>query len=103
MFSSLGFLYAVSLALGSLKFFDCQPLKRCCLWTFLTPQANSEHSRHWFFSGKMVIDGEEQAKTLFNLVKETLPKVWGRPFEGMGLPIAIRVLLLLSVAVLFPF
>ncbi|CAM9659939.1 unnamed protein product, partial [Ectocarpus fasciculatus] len=37
-------------------------------------QANSEHSRHWFFSGKMVIDGEEQAKTLFKLVKETLPK-----------------------------
>lgn len=38
-------------------------------------QANSEHSRHWFFSGKMVIDGVEQKKTLFKLVKETLPKV----------------------------
>eukprot|EP00903_Cladosiphon_okamuranus_P019183 g17645.t1 len=37
-------------------------------------QANSEHSRHWFFSGKMVIDGEEQEKTLFRLVKDTLPK-----------------------------
>ncbi|CAM9371456.1 unnamed protein product [Pylaiella littoralis] len=37
-------------------------------------QANSEHSRHWFFSGKMVIDGEEQEKTLFKLVKDTLPK-----------------------------
>ncbi|CAM9146490.1 unnamed protein product [Scytosiphon promiscuus] len=37
-------------------------------------QANSEHSRHWFFSGKMVIDGEEQPKTLFKLVKDTLPK-----------------------------
>ncbi|CAM9942596.1 unnamed protein product, partial [Sphacelaria rigidula] len=37
-------------------------------------QANSEHSRHWFFSGKMVIDGEEQKNTLFRLVKDTLPK-----------------------------
>ena len=40
-------------------------------------KANSEHSRHWFFSGKMVIDGEEQEKTLFRLVKDTLPKVRG--------------------------
>lgn len=38
-------------------------------------KANSEHSRHWFFSGKMVIDGNEKEKTLFKLVKETLPKV----------------------------
>ena len=37
-------------------------------------QSNSEHSRHWFFSGKMVIDGVEKSKTLFQLVKETLPK-----------------------------
>ncbi|CAM9426268.1 unnamed protein product, partial [Phaeothamnion confervicola] len=37
-------------------------------------QANSEHSRHWFFGGRMVIDGEAQPKTLFKLVKETLPK-----------------------------
>lgn len=37
-------------------------------------QSNSEHSRHWFFGGKMVIDGEEKPKTLFQMVKETLPK-----------------------------
>lgn len=37
-------------------------------------QSNSEHSRHWFFGGKMVIDGEVKAKTLFQLVKETLPE-----------------------------
>lgn len=35
-------------------------------------QSNSEHSRHWFFGGKMVIDGIEKPKTLFKLVKETL-------------------------------
>lgn len=34
--------------------------------------ANSEHSRHGFFRGKQIIDNEEQSKTLFNLVKETL-------------------------------
>ncbi|KAG5190290.1 CobB/CobQ-like glutamine amidotransferase domain-containing protein [Tribonema minus] len=36
--------------------------------------ANSEHSRHWFFGGKMVIDGVEKPKTLFQLVKDTIPK-----------------------------
>jgi len=34
-------------------------------------QSNSEHSRHWFFGGKMVIDGKEKPKTLFQLVKGT--------------------------------
>lgn len=37
-------------------------------------QSNSEHSRHWFFSGRHVIDGVEQEKTLFQLVKETLKR-----------------------------
>ena len=32
-------------------------------------QSNSEHSRHWFFGGKMVIDGEEKEDTLFRMVK----------------------------------
>jgi phosphoribosylformylglycinamidine synthase len=34
--------------------------------------ANSEHSRHGFFKGKQVIDGEEKKKTLFDLVTDTL-------------------------------
>ncbi len=34
--------------------------------------ANSEHSRHGFFKGKQVIDGEEMADTLFDLVTDTL-------------------------------
>jgi len=37
-------------------------------------QSNSEHSRHWFFGGKMVIDGDEKKETLFGMVKSTLPK-----------------------------
>mmetsp|Transcript_8863 Transcript_8863/g.13229 ORF Transcript_8863/g.13229 Transcript_8863/m.13229 type:complete len:1223 (-) Transcript_8863:255-3923(-) len=35
-------------------------------------QSNSEHSRHWFFGGKMIIDSVEKPKTLFKMVKETL-------------------------------
>ncbi|KAG8390030.1 hypothetical protein BUALT_Bualt01G0040800 [Buddleja alternifolia] len=35
-------------------------------------QSNSEHSRHWFFTGKMVIDGEPVNRTLMQIVKSTL-------------------------------
>ncbi|CAL4926982.1 unnamed protein product [Urochloa decumbens] len=35
-------------------------------------QSNSEHSRHWFFNGKLVIDGETMPNTLFQLVKRPL-------------------------------
>ena len=35
-------------------------------------QSNSEHSRHWFFGGKMVFDGVEKEGTLFSMVKATL-------------------------------
>ncbi len=34
--------------------------------------ANSEHSRHGFFRGKQVIDGQEYEKTLFQVVTDTL-------------------------------
>ncbi len=34
--------------------------------------ANSEHSRHGFFRGKIVIDGKEQEAPLFQLVTDTL-------------------------------
>lgn len=33
-------------------------------------QSNSEHSRHWFFKGRLIIDGVEIEKTLFDLVSE---------------------------------
>ncbi|DAZ94385.1 TPA: hypothetical protein N0F65_003249, partial [Lagenidium giganteum] len=35
-------------------------------------QSNSEHSRHWFFGGKIVLDGKEMPQTLFQMVKSTL-------------------------------
>jgi phosphoribosylformylglycinamidine synthase len=35
-------------------------------------QSNSEHSRHWFFKGRIVIDGAEQPRTLFRVVQDTL-------------------------------
>ena len=34
--------------------------------------ANSEHSRHGFFKGRQIIDGEESPETLFDLVTATL-------------------------------
>ncbi|MCI5148759.1 MAG: phosphoribosylformylglycinamidine synthase, partial [Candidatus Electrothrix sp. MAN1_4] len=34
--------------------------------------ANSEHSRHGYFGGKQIVDGQEQEGTLFQVVKETL-------------------------------
>jgi len=36
--------------------------------------ANSEHSRHGFFGGSQVVDGELQDETLFEMVKDTLNK-----------------------------
>ncbi|TYZ62134.1 hypothetical protein PybrP1_005069 [[Pythium] brassicae (nom. inval.)] len=35
-------------------------------------QSNSEHSRHWFFGGKIVLDGVAMPETLFEMVKSTL-------------------------------
>lgn len=35
-------------------------------------QSNSEHSRHWFFKGRLVVDGEEAPAHLFDVVRETL-------------------------------
>ena len=35
-------------------------------------QSNSEHSRHWFFRGRLVINGEELPYTLMDLIKGPL-------------------------------
>ncbi|MBM3705369.1 MAG: phosphoribosylformylglycinamidine synthase [Actinobacteria bacterium] len=35
-------------------------------------QANSEHSRHWFFKGRLFIDGKETELTLIELIRSTL-------------------------------
>ena len=32
-------------------------------------QSNSEHSRHWFFKGRLIIDGHEVPQSLFNIVR----------------------------------
>ncbi|XP_017056389.1 phosphoribosylformylglycinamidine synthase [Drosophila ficusphila] len=34
-------------------------------------QSNSEHSRHWFFRGRIVIDGVEQPKSLIRMIMDT--------------------------------
>ncbi len=35
-------------------------------------QSNSEHSRHWFFNGRLIIDGTEMPSTLMELIKYPL-------------------------------
>jgi phosphoribosylformylglycinamidine synthase len=35
-------------------------------------QSNSEHSRHWFFKGRLVIGGKEDPKHLIAVIRETL-------------------------------
>ena len=39
---------------------------------FQIGNANSEHSRHWFFRGKLVIDGTAMPETLFDIVRAPL-------------------------------
>ena len=39
---------------------------------FQLGQANSEHSRHWFFNGKLIIDKKEMPETLFDIVRAPL-------------------------------
>uniref|UniRef100_A0A8D8VXN4 Phosphoribosylformylglycinamidine synthase n=1 Tax=Cacopsylla melanoneura TaxID=428564 RepID=A0A8D8VXN4_9HEMI len=34
-------------------------------------QSNSEHSRHWFFKGKMIVDSIEHDKCLFEMIMDT--------------------------------
>lgn len=34
-------------------------------------QSNSEHSRHWFFKGKMIIDGKEIEKSMMEIIENT--------------------------------
>ncbi len=41
---------------------------------FQLGQANSEHSRHWFFKGKLNIDGEEVLENLMEIVSSPLKK-----------------------------
>ena len=45
-------------------------------------QSNSEHSRHWFFGAKLVLDGRPAPATLMQLVKETLKKNPGNSVIG---------------------
>jgi phosphoribosylformylglycinamidine synthase len=35
-------------------------------------QSNSEHSRHWFFKGRLIVDNEELPKPLMGLIREPL-------------------------------
>ena len=45
---------------------------------FQLGNANSEHSRHWYFKGIMVIDGWRMAETLLEIVQEPLKRLGER-------------------------
>lgn len=34
-------------------------------------QSNSEHSRHWFFRGRIRVDGRERGASLFKIIQQT--------------------------------
>ncbi len=37
-------------------------------------QSNSEHSRHWFFKGRLIIDGREVSENLMEIIQQTLDR-----------------------------
>ncbi|MDT8435699.1 MAG: phosphoribosylformylglycinamidine synthase [Gemmatimonadota bacterium] len=39
---------------------------------FDVAQSNSEHSRHWFFKGRLVVDGEERPRSLMEVLRAPL-------------------------------
>jgi len=41
---------------------------------FMLGNNNSEHSRHWFFKGKMIMDGQELPDTLLQIIKSAYLK-----------------------------
>lgn len=52
-----------------IKHFKRNPTNVEC---FQLGQANSEHSRHWFFRGKLIIDDQEITEDLLDIVRQTL-------------------------------
>lgn len=51
---------------------------------FQIGNANSEHSRHWFFKGKMVIDGKEMPESLLDIVQAPLKAVFGKNVSALA-------------------
>ncbi len=41
---------------------------------FMLGNNNSEHSRHWFFKGRMTVDGREVPDTLLQIIRSTIQK-----------------------------
>lgn len=65
-------------------------------------QSNSEHSRHWFFKGELVIDGEKKPHNLMEIVTEPLnvssykKQCYGQG-AGMGYAVAVVSVLLCCI------
>ena len=41
---------------------------------FMLGNNNSEHSRHWFFKGKLIVDGQKVPNTLLQIIRSTILK-----------------------------
>jgi len=55
-------------------YFDCVPRNPTDVELMMFAQANSEHCRHKIFNAHWVIDGKEQSKTLFSMIRHTHKK-----------------------------
>ncbi len=50
---------------------------------YVRPRANSEHCRHKIFNADWIIDGEQQPKSLFKMIKNTFEKNAGLRAVGL--------------------
>ncbi len=69
---------------------------------FQVGNANSEHSRHWYFKGKMVIDGVEMPECLLDIVRAPLLAVSGQDVSVLAFNDNVGALHGFKVPVLAP-
>jgi len=69
---------------------------------FQIGNANSEHSRHWYFKGKMVIDGVEMPECLLDIVRAPLQAISGQDVSVLAFNDNVGALHGFKVPVLAP-
>ncbi|OGZ78773.1 MAG: phosphoribosylformylglycinamidine synthase [Candidatus Staskawiczbacteria bacterium RIFOXYB1_FULL_37_44] len=69
---------------------------------FQIGNANSEHSRHWYFKGKQVIDGKEMPECLLDIVRAPLRAISGQNVSVLAFNDNVGALHGFSVPVFVP-
>ncbi|MDP3955333.1 MAG: phosphoribosylformylglycinamidine synthase, partial [bacterium] len=69
---------------------------------FQIGNANSEHSRHWYFRGKQVIDGKEMPECLLNMIRAPLYAISGQNVSVLAFNDNVGALHGFSVPVFVP-